>query len=48
MVVELKKGERVPFYFNTVKEDEEVFKTHARRKLIPSEDNGGGGRLETR
>lgn len=41
-------GGGVQFYFNTVKKDEEVFKTHARRKLIPFKDNGGGGRLETR
>jgi hypothetical protein len=48
LVVELEKGGRFPFYFNTVKEDEEVFKTHARRRLIPFKDNGGGRDLETR
>lgn len=37
LVVELEKGGG-SFYFNTVKEDEEVFKTHARWTLIPFKD----------
>jgi hypothetical protein len=30
--------QEIPFYFYTVKENEQVFKPHARRTLIPSRD----------
>jgi hypothetical protein len=41
-VVELQEG-RVPFYFNTVTENEEAFKPRARRTLIPFKGIKGGG-----